>query len=265
MSLSTSCCLVEFHNEKMRDQFLNHYGQQKLTFLNEIVEKMKLFFWPNKKTVLFQGNKPKIQRAPEPSDILWINCEKKSSIIRKVIIYVSIFFVVIISFGIQMLLEYFQREVKQDQKKTEEQESLELTILNYAMSVGLLLVNQFLWTFLFYLLDLEYNHTLTEKIVSQMNHALFASSVNSIVLPILTNLIYNNIYQTNNLYKSDGLSSMVFEYHVSAVVGIITGRLIDPLDLLRKLSIEIHWTRNKIIRYLSYNKLQTLNFEKGVA
>ena len=105
-----------------------------------------------------------------------------------------------------------------------EQEILELTILNYTMSIGLLLVNQFLWTFLLYLLDLEYNHTLTEKIVSQMSHALFVSSVNSIVLPILTNMIYNNIYQTN-LYKSDELTSMIFEYHVSAVVGLITGRL----------------------------------------
>lgn len=43
-----------------------------------------------------------------------------------------------------------------------------------------------------------------------MNHALFASSFNSIIIPILTNLIYNEIDKTNNLYKSDGLASMVF-------------------------------------------------------
>lgn len=51
---------------------------------------------------------------------------------------------------------------------------------------------------------------------------------------------------------------------MSAIIGIITGRLIDPIDLLRRLSIQIKFIRNKIIRYLSYKRISDLDFEKGV-
>ena len=99
------------------------------------------------------------------------------------------------------------------------------------MSAGLLIVNKFLWFSLFYLLEIEYNHTLTEKIISQMNKVLFASSINVIVLPIISNFVINK-----NLYGSDGLSGMTFDYHIGVISGLII-KLIDPMFLIKKLVI----------------------------
>jgi hypothetical protein len=46
------------------------------------------------------------------------------------------------------------------------------TALNWANSILMLITNKIMWEALFKLLDLEYNHTLTLKVVSQMNKAL---------------------------------------------------------------------------------------------
>ncbi len=54
----------------------------------------------------------------------------------------------------------------------------------------LLIVNKFLWFSLAYLLEEEVNYTLSERINSRMNKALVATSINIILLPILTNYVF---------------------------------------------------------------------------
>ena len=64
-----------------------------------------------------------------------------------------------------------------------------------------------------------------------MNKVLLSSSVNVILLPIITNYIINS-----NLYGVDGLSGIVFDYHITVLIGLIV-KLLDPLFLIKKLVI----------------------------
>lgn len=107
------------------------------------------------------------------------------------------------------------------------------------------MVNRFLWFALYYILDIEYNHTLTHKIVSQMNKVLFATSINIIVLPIITNYVVRN-----NVYGSNGLAGMVFDYQVSLLgVGLVM-KLIDPSNFVKRVLLSIRVIRNFLIRFL---------------
>ena len=90
-----------------------------------------------------------------------------------------------------------------------------------------------------------------------MNKVLFASTINVIVLPIITNFVINR-----NLYNSDGLSGMVFDYHIGVMGGLVV-KLLDPLFLIKKVIIEVKIFRNAIIRFLCGNQVK-IEPEKGV-
>jgi len=57
-----------------------------------------------------------------------------------------------------------------------------------ATSIALMIVNKILWKVLYALLDHEHNHTLTNKIVSLMNKALFTTCMNTLILPLIVNV-----------------------------------------------------------------------------
>ena len=65
-----------------------------------------------------------------------------------------------------------------------------LSVINIGTSIILLLVNKFLWWSLAYMIEEEVNYTLSERINSRMNKALFATSVNIIALPVITNYVF---------------------------------------------------------------------------
>ena len=49
---------------------------------------------------MFKGGIPDITRAPEPSDILWQNCEKSFSYMRIIGIFFATFVIIMISLGL---------------------------------------------------------------------------------------------------------------------------------------------------------------------
>lgn len=122
------------------------------------------------------------------------------------------------------------------------------TILNIVTSIILQIINKFLWFSMFYLLDLEYNHSNTSKIVSQMRKTLFAMSINVIALPIIVNYGFGN-----GLYGGTGLAGIVFDYHISAVTINIVLQLINPVFIVIKVCLYVKKIRNFIIRAM-YNK-----------
>ncbi len=70
-----------------------------------------------------------------------------------------------------------------------------ISLLNNVTVFVLLIVNGLLSWSLKKLLGLQYNHTHTERIVSEINLVLFAKILNIIVVPIIVNyLIYDNYY-----------------------------------------------------------------------
>jgi hypothetical protein len=134
-----------------------------------------------------------------------------------------------------------------------------ITYLNIVISLALQVVNKILWLALFYILDIEYNHTVTSKIISQMNKVLFSTCINIIALPIISNYVLRN-----NVYGSKGLAGMVFDYQISILgVGIIV-KLVDPVNFIKRILLNIRKTRNLIIRFIC-SKLDSVNPSHGVA
>lgn len=123
----------------------------------------------------------------------------------------------------------------------------------------MLVINKLMWFGLFYLLNIEYNHTLTDKIISQMNKVLFLCSVNVIVLPILSNYIVMGRWF---LYGNDGLAGLAFDYHITGIVQAVM-MIFDPMMLIKKVLITIRFTRYKLIRVFSPPRLEG-DYYKGV-
>lgn len=156
-SISTTCCLIEFKDQKKKQQLLEYFGIEKVGIVKQIQSKIKNLFNPESKNIVFKGNVIKIERAPEPSDVLWQNCEKTYSLKRILLIYTVTFLIIAVSFGIITGLEFVQNFIADDDSYNNEDK----TLINYATSFGLLIINKVLWFSLFYLLEIEYNHTIT--------------------------------------------------------------------------------------------------------
>ena len=90
-----------------------------------------------------------------------------------------------------------------------------------------------------------------------MNKFLLLTSINIIILPIITNFIIGN-----KLYNTDGLSGFVFDYHISVIAGLAV-KFFDPLFIVQKVVVEIKCIRNLFIRW-TCNKLSDVSPEKGV-
>lgn len=75
-----------------------------------------------------------------------------------------------------------------------------------------------------FLLTYEYNHTYTERIISQMNKFSPATWINTIIIPIIVNhMIYDKYY------GSDGVSGLAFDYQVTALCISLPMMLINPI------------------------------------
>lgn len=88
-----------------------------------------------------------------------------------------------------------------------------------------------------------------------MNKTLFASSVNVIVLPIISFYVIPNIYPSpdtiGKYFQADGVAGQVYDYQISMLtVGLIL-RFLDPLNLLKRIGLWIRKTRNLIIRFIA--------------
>ena len=76
-----------------------------------------------------------------------------------------------------------------------------------------------------------------------------AVCINIIALPIIVNVFIND-YQ---YYGAEGLSSIVYDYHISAIAIGLLVKFLDPASLIVKLIINVKWLRNYFIK-ARYNK-----------
>ena len=91
-----------------------------------------------------------------------------------------------------------------------------------------------------------------------MNKVLFATCLNIIALPIISNYVIRN-----NVYGSKGLAGMVFDYQISVLgVGLLM-KLIDPGHFIKRILLNIRTFRNMIIRFLCDNNVN-VEPKKGV-
>jgi hypothetical protein len=82
-----------------------------------------------------------------------------------------------------------------------------------------------------------------------MNKAIFLNSINSILVPILTNFL---LIKNNFVYGNTGLSGFIFDYQVTAIVQLLP-RLFNPLTVIKKIIVNVNFIRNKFIRFICSN------------
>lgn len=79
-----------------------------------------------------------------------------------------------------------------------------------------------------------------------MNQVFLLSTINVIVIPILSNYI---IQGKGFIYGNNGLEGLAFDYHVSAGVAVIKS-LFSTMLILKSVGIGFRFIRYKIIRYI---------------
>lgn len=198
----------------------------------------------------FKGRLIQIERAPEPEDLIWENCEKIYSLARIVIIWAVTFTIILLSFAAVVGLDYLQARFRNDPELVG---SKMMDILNYAIPVVLIMINKLLWVVLLLLVQIEYSHTSSERVVSTINKAIIAQAINVIVLPIIVNLVLQT-----RMYGNDGLVKQVLDYMLSNCLVPVALLLVDPGYWIKQLLLWISWTRRKskllvivVIVYLS--------------
>jgi len=72
--ISTTCCIIEFSDIKYAKAVIERYGKDKIGFLKRIQYKLLKCCFPKAKNIVFHGKVLVIERAPEPSDLIWLNC-----------------------------------------------------------------------------------------------------------------------------------------------------------------------------------------------
>ena len=77
-----------------------------------------------------------------------------------------------------------------------------------------------------------------------MNKSVIAVCINIIALPILVNVFINNY----SYYGAEGLSRIVYDYHVSAIAIGLLVKFLDPAFLFIKMVINIKGLRNYFIK-----------------
>jgi hypothetical protein len=87
----------------------------------------------NDQNYVFKGNTVRITRAPEPSDINWLNCEKKNSFKLIALVWLIAFTMVCTSFGFLTFIRYLRQQFQV------------LSSLSILVSISLQAFNRIIW------------------------------------------------------------------------------------------------------------------------
>lgn len=178
----------------------------------------------------------RITRAPEPSDINWLNCEKKNSYKRVALVWLIALLMVCVSFGFLTLIRYLRSTFSS------------LEALSILVSISLQAFNRIIWNTLVSAVGLEQNNTSTDNVISIMSKGAFAQTINVLVLPLIFNYVLKK-----NLYGNEGLIASTLDYHFTFFFMQIFLNLINVPYQFKNLTLMIKPIRNWIIR--SYSKV----------
>lgn len=79
-----------------------------------------------------------------------------------------------------------------------------------------------------------------------MNKVLVLTSINIIMLPILSNYLSNS---ASFIYGNQGLAGLAFDYHISTLVAVIKS-LFETTTMLKIGAIGVKYVRRSVIRFL---------------
>jgi hypothetical protein len=153
--------------------------------------------------------------------------------------------------GLYALSYYFQSQNNQNAATA-------VQIISIITALALQIVNRVLWIVLQFILDIEYNYSLTLKIVSVMNKALFATCFNVLVLPMIVFVTMRGIP-----FGQNGLVGFVFNYHITTLTAGLILRLISPVDQIKRIIISVKCVRNWFLKMIrkTYSESELANFE----
>ena len=140
--------------------------------------------------------------------------------------------------GLRALQFYLKDKVEKDGN-----EDSTARLFNFLTSIVLIVINAILWVMLNFLLEYEYNHTYTEKIISQMSKSSPATWINTIIIPIIVNYVFYDKY-----YGADGVSGLAFDYQVTALAISLPLMVINPVEAIVVICLKIKCIRHYLIR-----------------
>lgn len=178
------------------------------------------------------GVNPKFIRAPQPSDINWVNAAKDENLLRVLAVWGINLLLIGASFGSLMLFRY----LSQISETLKSAAFIKIIILN--------LFNRLIWNILNNVISIEENKTKSEQIASVMNKSYLGQSCNVIVLPMIMNLVF-----ADNLYGPNGLSGAVHDYQITVFFFMLLFNLINIPHRITQLLVLIPCTRRMLIKY----------------
>lgn len=92
-----------------------------------------------------------------------------------------------------------------------------------------------------------------------MNKVVLLSSINIIVLPIISNYLSDE--SKNFIYGNKGLAGLAFDYHISQIISVVRG-LFNSMTMIKVALIFVRFTRRIIIRFLTKNSY-AIDYKKG--
>lgn len=170
------------------------------------------------------------------------------------------FIIICVSLGIIVGLQFLQQRIAEDPQFSDRE-----TLLGYVISVALMIINQLIWVVLFWLIKIEYNHSVSDEVISRVNKTVILQSLNCIVLPMISSLLI----ETGSKVKGpfDGLvlvSGQALDYSISNCLIPVVLLYFDPLYIIKSIVLYIVCIRNKsnsctnsVVRYLSRTMTKT--------
>jgi len=212
------------------------------------------FLYPNKANML-EGSLIKMARAPEPSDILWINLGFKTEVkrLRRVLTHILTGLMVILSFTMIVSVSFVQRWLIVKGKNSHGtlfgEKSILVQIIAYCSSLLIMVVNFYLGSSLRKLADYEKHGTYTsffrgiaEKLsIAQLVNTAFTTLVAKTVVTLYFD---EGDYELSDfpLYNKGGVVESMFYVFISNAYCTPILNIFDPFYYMKL------WSRRTAIR-----------------
>ena len=156
-------------------------------------------------------------------------------------IWAVAFLIIILSLGIIVGLNYGQRTLN---SSTVVNQNV-ITIINYIITFSIVIFNIILQAILTKLIALEYNHSVSDAMISMLTKTVFTQSINCIALPFISEVL-----TTKNYFGASGVSGVAFDFSISNSLVPVVLSLLNPVYLLKRLLLWIKCSRNFLIRWM---------------
>ena len=165
-----------------------------------------------------------IERAPEPSDVLWenLNVSYVTRLYKTITIFVSILILIGVCFGSIFGLDLEQRELKKKQEEEKkmgilnQKREIEIRVISFICAFVIIIINNLLKIIVKYLTTKEKHETNTAFNLSLAVKLMLARFVNTAIVPVIINT------KIGEWFSEGGLVSDLFSIMVSISV-------IDPI------------------------------------